>query len=98
MMGSEHEEPNVRNGFREPLGLSACPRDGRTVGSIVRLVSVFAGRSVKVASSFSESPGGRPGQGSVVPSAPGPYGPGHPDQLVGQSNRGAVASLSSFDL
>lgn len=105
MMGSEHEEPIVRNGFREPLELSACPRDGRTVGSIVRLVSVFAGRSVKVSSSFLEIPGGlfglhrrRPGQVSVISGSPRPDGPGDADHLVRDRDGGSVASLPSFDL
>jgi hypothetical protein len=102
MMGSEHEEPIVGSGFWEPEGLSACPRDGRTVRSIIPLVSVLAGRSVKTSFSLSASSGGlgvprHLRQGPVIAGPASPDGPGHPDQLVGQALHWTLGVRWHFD-
>ena len=107
MMGFEHEEPIVTSGFLEPGGLSASPRDGRTVSSIKLLAYVIAG-GLPWSPSFSAALGGALRQVcrlrlrchwfSVVMTTSLPERPGDPNQLVRHGYSRSVSPLPPFDL
>ena len=87
MRGTAHGEPITANGFREPRGLSAFSRVGRTEYLIVdRLARLGGGR----AESFSLGEG-LFGLG-LIGGVSRPDGPGDASQLVGQGDGGAVVA------